>query len=109
MSTAMKPNLVQTLEHSPALVHGGPFANIAHGANSVIATNLALHISDYVLTQAGSGSDLGGQNIMDFGSRHLDQTPDAAVVGATVRALKYQALRSTDPFVEENHDALKQS
>ncbi|MFK5220022.1 formate--tetrahydrofolate ligase, partial [Lactococcus cremoris] len=75
------------------LVHGGPFANIAHGANSVMATNLALHLSDYVLTEAGFGSDLGGQKFMDFISKHLDKQPDAAVVVATVRALKYQALR----------------
>ena len=108
LSNALKPNLVQTLEHTPALVHGGPFANIAHGANSVIATNLALHLSDYVLTEAGFGSDLGGQKFMDFVSRHLDKTPDAAVVVATVRALKYQALGSTDHLNEENLDALKE-
>src|SRR5699024_3361564 len=108
LSNALKPNLVQTLEHTPALVHGGPFANIAHGANSVIATNLALHLSDYVLTEAGFGSDLGGQKFMDFVSRHLDKTPDAAVVVATVRALKYQALGSTDHLDEENLDALKE-
>ena len=100
LSNALKPNLVQTLEHTPALVHGGPFANIAHGANSVIATNLALHLSDYVLTEAGFGSDLGGQKFMDFVSRHLDKTPDAAVVVATVRA--------TDHLNEENLDALKE-
>ena len=107
LSNALKPNLVQTLEHTPALVHGGPFANIAHGANSVMATNLALHLSDYVLTEAGFGSDLGGQKFMDFVSKHLDKTPDAAVVVATVRALKYQALGSTDKLDEENLDALK--
>ena len=107
LSNALKPNLVQTLEHTPALVHGGPFANIAHGANSVMATNLALHLSDYVLTEAGFGSDLGGQKFMDFVSKHLDKTPDAAVVVATVRALKYQSLQSTDHLDEENLDALK--
>ncbi|MDR4288221.1 formate--tetrahydrofolate ligase, partial [Bacillus thuringiensis] len=100
-------NLVQTLEHTPALVHGGPFANIAHGANSVMATNLALHLSDYVLTEAGFGSDLGGQKFMDFVSKHLDKTPDAAVVVATVRALKFHAFGSTDKLDEENLDALK--
>lgn len=107
LSTALKPNLVQTLEHTPALVHGGPFANIAHGANSVMATNLALHLSDYTLTEAGFGSDLGGQKFMDFVSKHLDKTPDASVVVATVRALKYQSLKSTDDLDEENLDALR--
>lgn len=108
LSNALKPNLVQTLEHTPALVHGGPFANIAHGANSVIATNLALHLSDYVLTEAGFGSDLGGQKFMDFVSKHLDRKPDAAVIVATVRALKYQALGSTDKLDQENLSALKE-
>lgn len=108
LSTALKPNLVQTIEHTPALVHGGPFANIAHGANSVMATNLALHLSDYVITEAGFGSDLGGQKFMDFVAKHLDKTPDAAVVVATVRALKYQALESTDNLDEENLDALRE-
>lgn len=107
LSNALKPNLVQTLEHTPALVHGGPFANIAHGANSVMATNLALHLSDYVLTEAGFGSDLGGQKFMDFVSKHLDKTPDATVVVATVHALKYQALGSTEHLDEENLNALK--
>ncbi|MGQ5709013.1 formate--tetrahydrofolate ligase [Lactobacillus sp. PSON] len=108
LSTALKPNIVQTLEHTPTLVHGGPFANIAHGANSVIATNLALHLSDYTLTEAGFGSDLGGQKFMDFVSKHLDKTPDASVVVATVRALKYQALKSTDKLDEENLTALRE-
>lgn len=107
LSNALKPNLVQTLEHTPALVHGGPFANIAHGANSVIATNLALHLSDYVLTEAGFGSDLGGQKFMDFVSKHLDKKPDATVIVATVRALKYQSLDSTEKLDQENLSALK--
>ncbi|GAA3636428.1 formate--tetrahydrofolate ligase [Lactobacillus hamsteri] len=107
LSNALKPNLVQTLEHTPALVHGGPFANIAHGANSVMATNLALHLSDYTLTEAGFGSDLGGQKFMDFVSKHLDKKPDASVVVATVRALKYQAEGSTEHLDEENLDALR--
>ena len=88
LSNALKPNLVQTLEHTPALVHGGPFANIAHGANSVIATNLAMHLSDYVLTEAGFGSDLGGQKFMDFVSKHLDKKPDAAVVVAKKKLIE---------------------
>ena len=107
LSTALKPNLVQTLEHTPAIVHGGPFANIAHGANSVIATNTALHLSDYVLTEAGFGADLGGQKFMDFVSNHLDKRPDAVVVVATVRALKYQAEETTDHLDEENIPALE--
>lgn len=107
LSNALKPNLVQTLEHTPALVHGGPFANIAHGANSVMATNLALHLSDYTLTEAGFGSDLGGQKFMDFVSKHLDKKPDASVVVATVRALKYQAEGTTEHLDEENLDALR--
>ena len=107
LSTALKPNLVQTLEHTPAIVHGGPFANIAHGANSVMATNAALHLSDYVLTEAGFGADLGGQKFMDFVSNHLDKRPDAVVVVATVRALKYQAEGTTDHLDEENIPALE--
>lgn len=107
LSNALKPNLVQTIEHTPALVHGGPFANIAHGANSVMATNLALHLSDYTLTEAGFGSDLGGQKFMDFVSKHLDKKPDATVVVATVRALKYQAEGKTDNLDHENLTALK--
>ncbi|BDR60498.1 formate--tetrahydrofolate ligase [Lactobacillus xylocopicola] len=108
LANALKPNLVQTIEHTPALVHGGPFANIAHGANSVIATNLALHLSDYVLTEAGFGSDLGGQKFMDFVSNHLEKKPDASVVVATVRALKYQAEGTTDRLNEENLPALRE-
>ena len=107
LSNALKPNLVQTIEHTPALVHGGPFANIAHGANTVMATNLALHLSDYVLTEAGFGSDLGGQKFMDFVSEHLDKKPDASVVVATVRALKYQAEGTTDNLSKENLSALR--
>ena len=107
LSTALKPNLVQTLEHTPALVHGGPFANIAHGANSVIATNFALHVSDYVLTEAGFGADLGGQKFMDFVSKHLDKRPDAVAVVATVRALKYQSEKTTDNLDQENIAALE--
>ena len=107
LSTALKPNLVQTLEHTPALVHGGPFANIAHGANSVMATNLALHLGDYVLTEAGFGADLGGQKFMDFVSKNLAKKPDAVAVVATVRALKYQAEKSTENLANENLDALE--
>lgn len=107
LSNALKPNLVQTIEHTPALVHGGPFANIAHGANSVMATNLALHLSDYTLTEAGFGSDLGGQKFMDFVAKHLEHMPDVSVVVATVRALKYQAEKTTEHLDEENLTALR--
>ncbi|WEV70166.1 formate--tetrahydrofolate ligase [Lactobacillus sp. ESL0785] len=107
LANALKPNLVQTIEHTPALVHGGPFANIAHGANSVMATNLALHLSDYTLTEAGFGSDLGGQKFMDFVANHLDKKPDVSVVVATVRALKYQAEGSTVNLNDENLSALR--
>ena len=108
LSQALQPNLVQTLEHTPAFVHGGPFANIAHGANSILATNLALHLSDYVLTEAGFGSDLGGQKFMDFVAPQLDKKPDAVVMVATVRALKYQALHETAHLHEENLAALRE-
>ncbi|MBA1392669.1 formate--tetrahydrofolate ligase, partial [Lactobacillus sp. XV13L] len=107
LGNALKPNLVQTIEHTPALVHGGPFANIAHGANSVMATKLALHLGDYVLTEAGFGSDLGGQKFMDFVSKHLEKKPDASVVVATVRALKYQAEGTTAHLDQENLAALR--
>lgn len=107
LSNALKPNLVQTLEHTPALVHGGPFANIAHGASSVLASNLALHLSDYVLTEAGFGADLGGQKFMDFVSKHLEEKPDAVAVVATVRALKYQTEKKTDNLDQENIPALE--
>ncbi|MDF7638907.1 formate--tetrahydrofolate ligase [Lactobacillus sp. ESL0791] len=108
LANALKPNLVQTIEHTPALVHGGPFANIAHGANSIMATNLALHLSDYTLTEAGFGSDLGGQKFMDFVATKLDKKPDACVVVATIRALKYQAEGNTARLDQENLLALKE-
>ncbi len=106
LGDALKPNLVQTLEKTPTLIHGGPFANIAHGANSIIATNLALHLSDYVLTEAGFGADLGGQKFMDFVSDHLEKTPDTVVIVATVRALKYQHEKSTTNLANENIESL---
>lgn len=88
LKEAIKPNLVQTLENSPAMVHGGPFANIAHGCNSVIATKLALHLSDYVITEAGFGADLGAEKFVDIKCRQAGLAPDAVVLVATVRALK---------------------
>lgn len=88
LKDALKPNLVQTLEHVPAFVHGGPFANIAHGCNSLVATTTALHLADYVVTEAGFGADLGAEKFFDIACRYGDLTPCAAVVVATVRALK---------------------
>lgn len=89
LKDAIKPNLVQTLEHTPALIHGGPFANIAHGCNSVRATKTALGLADYVITEAGFGSDLGAEKFMDIKCRLADIAPDAVVIVATIRALKY--------------------
>jgi len=89
LKDALKPNLVQTLEGNPALVHGGPFANIAHGCNSVLATKFALKLADYTVTEAGFGADLGAEKFLDIKCRQAGLTPDVAVVVATVRALKY--------------------
>ena len=89
LKDAIKPNLIQTLEHTPALVHGGPFANIAHGCNSVIATKAALKMADYVITEAGFGADLGAEKFFDIKCRAAGLKPDAAVLVATIRALKY--------------------
>ncbi len=89
LKDAIKPNLVQTLENNPVLIHGGPFANIAHGCNSIIATNMALKMGDYVVTEAGFGADLGAEKFLDIKCRLLDKTPDAVVIVATLRALKY--------------------
>ena len=88
LKDALKPNLVQTLEGTPAFVHGGPFANIAHGCNSVIATKMAMHFSDYVLTEAGFGADLGAEKFIDIKCRMADLKPDAVIIVATIRALK---------------------
>ena len=89
LKDALKPNLVQTLEHVPAIVHGGPFANIAHGCNSVIATKMALKLGDYAITEAGFGADLGAEKFLDIKCRMAGLTPNAVVIVATVRALKY--------------------
>lgn len=85
----MKPNLIQTLEHTPAIVHGGPFANIAHGCNSVRATKMALKLGDIAITEAGFGADLGAEKFFDIKCRSSELAPDAVVIVATVRALKY--------------------
>ncbi|TXD96738.1 formate--tetrahydrofolate ligase [Psychrobacter frigidicola] len=105
---ALKPNLVQTIEGTPAIVHGGPFANIAHGCNSVIATRVAMHLADYTLTEAGFGADLGAQKFCDIKCRLSGLTPDAAVIVATIRALKYNGGVAKDALTTENLSALAQ-
>ena len=104
---ALKPNLIQTLEHTPALVHGGPFANIAHGCNSVRATKTALKLADYVITEAGFGADLGAEKFFDIKCRMAGLKPDAVVLVATVRALKYNGGVPKDELSAENLEALK--
>ena len=106
LKDALKPNLVQTLENNPAFVHGGPFANIAHGCNSIISTNLALKLSDFVITEAGFGADLGAEKFFDIKCRYLDEKPSVAVVVATVRALKMHGGVKIDQLKEENNDAV---
>lgn len=107
LKDAMKPNLIQTLEHTPALVHGGPFANIAHGCNSVKATKTALKMADYVITEAGFGADLGAEKFLDIKCRKAGLKPDCIVLVATVRALKYNGGVPKDQLSEENVEALK--
>ena len=107
LKDAIKPNLIQTLEHTPALVHGGPFANIAHGCNSVRATRTALKMADYVITEAGFGADLGAEKFFDIKCRMTGLKPDAVVLVATVRALKYNGGVPKDELNKENLDALK--
>ncbi len=106
MKEALKPNLVQTLEHTPVLIHGGPFANIAHGCNSVIATTTALKLSDYVVTEAGFGADLGAEKFMDIKCRAAGLTPNAVVIVATVRALKMHGGVDVTELGNENVEAL---
>lgn len=108
LKDAIKPNLVQTLEHTPALIHGGPFANIAHGCNSILATNTALHLANYTVTEAGFGADLGAEKFMDIVTPHLDKPADAVVIVATVRALKYNTGVARDDLSQPNVDAVKQ-
>ncbi len=107
LKDALKPNLVQTLEGTPAFVHGGPFANIAHGCNSVIATKMALKMGDYAITEAGFGADLGAEKFLDIKCRMAGLTPDAVVVVATVRALKMHGGLAKDQLGTEDLDALK--
>lgn len=107
LKDAIKPNLIQTLEHTPALVHGGPFANIAHGCNSVIATKAALKMADYVITEAGFGADLGAEKFFDIKCRAAGLKPDAAVLVATIRALKYNGGVKKEDLSVEDLEALK--
>ncbi len=107
LKDALKPNLIQTLEHTGAIVHGGPFANIAHGCNSIRATKTALKIADYVITEAGFGADLGAEKFFDIKCRKAGLTPDAVVLVATVRALKYNGGVPKNELASENLDALK--
>lgn len=103
----MKPNLIQTLEHTPAIVHGGPFANIAHGCNSVRATKMALKLGDIAITEAGFGADLGAEKFFDIKCRSSELAPDAVVIVATVRALKYNGGVPKNALAEENLEALE--
>ena len=106
MKDALKPNLVQTLEHNPALIHGGPFANIAHGCNSVIATKLAMKLADYVVTEAGFGADLGAEKFLDIKCRQTGIKPSCVVIVATIRALKMHGGVLKEDLKNENVDAL---
>ena len=107
LKDAIKPNLVQTIYGTPAFVHGGPFANIAHGCNSILATKTALRLADYVVTEAGFGADLGGEKFLDIKVPNLKKAPDAVVIVATVRALKMHGGMKKDELKNENLDALK--
>lgn len=107
LKDALKPNLVQTLEGTPAFVHGGPFANIAHGCNSIIATKMAIHFADYVITEAGFGADLGAEKFIDIKCRMNGIQPDAVVIVATIKALKYNGGVAKDQLDKENLDALQ--
>lgn len=106
MKDAIKPNLVQTLENTPALIHGGPFANIAHGCNSILATKLGLKLGEYVVTEAGFGADLGAEKFLDIKCRYGELNPSCVVIVATVRALKHHGGCSKDKLTEENLEAL---
>lgn len=106
LKDAINPNLVQTLEHTPAIIHGGPFANIAHGCNSIVATKMALKLGDYVITEAGFGADLGCEKFLDIKCRKLGINPSAVVIVATIKALKYHGGVSKEDVFLKNLDAL---
>ena len=107
LKDALKPNLIQTLEHTPCIMHGGPFANIAHGCNSIIATRLALKLADYTITEAGFGADLGAEKFLDIKCRKANLTPDAVVCVATIKALKYHGGVPKENIQNENLEGLK--
>ena len=107
LKDALAPNLVQTLENNPAFVHGGPFANIAHGCNSIIATKLGLKLADYVVTEAGFGADLGAEKFLDIKCRYGELDPSAVVIVATIRALKMHGGVKKTELGEENVNALE--
>ncbi|WP_251546116.1 formate--tetrahydrofolate ligase [Limosilactobacillus caecicola] len=107
LKDAIKPNLVQTLDHTPTIIHGGPFANIAHGCNSVLATQAAMNLADYTVTESGFGADLGAEKFLDIKRRVLGKTPDAMVIVATVRALEYNGGATLDSLKNENLPELK--
>ncbi len=107
LKDALNPNIVQTLEHTPAIIHGGPFANIAHGCNSILATNMALKLGDYVVTEAGFGADLGAEKFLDIKRRKLEKNVDCVVIVATIKALKYHGGLSKDEVKQENIEALR--
>lgn len=107
LKDALKPNLVQTLEHTPAIIHGGPFANIAHGCNSITATRLALKLGDYVITEAGFGADLGAEKFIDIKCRKAGIKPDAVVLVATIKAIKYHGGVEKDKIQEENVEGIE--
>lgn len=107
LKDAIKPNLVQTLEHTPAIIHGGPFANIAHGCNSIIATKLAMKLADYTITEAGFGADLGAEKFLDIKCRKAEIKPDCVVIVATIKALKYHGGIEKDKIQEKNLVGLK--
>lgn len=107
LKDAIKPNLVQTLEHTPAIIHGGPFANIAHGCNSVIATKMAIKLADYTITEAGFGADLGAEKFLNIKCRKAQIKPDAVVIVATIKALKYHGGVEKEKIQEENFEGLQ--
>src|SRR5699024_1202225 len=107
LKDALQPNLVQTIEHTPVFVHGGPFANIAHGCNSLLATSTALKLADYTVTEAGFGADLGAEKFLDIKVPHLKKAPDAVVIVVTIRALKMHGGVALKDLQKENVEAVK--
>ena len=108
LKDALNPNIVQTLENNPAIIHGGPFANIAHGCNSILATKMAMKLADYTVTEAGFGADLGAEKFLDIKCRQINTSPDCVVIVATLRALKYHGGVAKDEVNNENEEALKE-